>query len=114
MNFYTGEVQVGSTETLGVGLGMPTASVGGSNFVANAPCLSDLKGLFGQVGGSVDVGGLVPGGDVFTGQSPNNQNIYGASTSLGVGYDFGPLVAGFEVHGEATYTWQQTFFHFSF
>jgi RHS repeat-associated protein len=114
VNFQTGDVQVGLTETPGFGLGMPTVTSGVSGFVSNAPCLSDLKGLFGQVGGSVEGGTLSAGGDWFTGQSPDNQNIYGLSGTLGQGLDLGPLVAGFEVHGEYTYTWEQTLFQFSF
>jgi RHS repeat-associated protein len=113
VNFYTGNVQVGLTQTPGIGLGMPTLTGGISGFTADAPCLADLQGEFGQVGGSGEFAGYSLGGDWFTGQSPSNSDINGFSSSVGLGVDL-PGAAGFEVHGEYTYTYETTLFQFSF
>jgi RHS repeat-associated protein len=112
VNFYTGNVQVGLTQTPGIGLGMPTISGGISGFTADAPCLADLQGAFGQLGGSGEFAGYSAGGDWFTGQSPSNNDINGFSSTVGLGVDL-PGAAGFEVHGEYTYTYETTLFQFS-
>lgn len=107
-NWSTGEFEFGGTTTKGFGLGMPTLgiSVGPQN--SNANQISDYGGWFGDLGGSGSLFGASVGGDGFTGTGSCNQQIWGASLAVGVGANLPEGLAGWEIHGLDTYTWQGT------
>jgi RHS repeat-associated protein len=112
-NCSSGEFQFGGTTTKGVGLGMPAAGLGIGPLVSNANQIADYGGWFGDLGGGGSGALIGVGGDGFTGQGANGQQIWGLSGTVGPAIELPEVFAGFEIHGTATYTWQSTFIGFN-
>ena len=109
-NCSTGEFEFGGTHTYGVGLGMPAAGMSLGLTGSNANKMADYGGWFGSLGGSGSLAGISIGGEGFTGTGANNQQIGGGSISIGPEVPLPEVIAGFEIHGVDTYTWQSTFY----
>jgi hypothetical protein len=72
--------------------------------------MADYGGWLGSLGGSGNIAGVSLGGEGFTGTGVSNQQIGGGSISVGPQVDLPTVIAGFEIRGLDTYTWQATFF----
>jgi hypothetical protein len=112
-NWSTGEFEFGGTTTKGFGLGMPTLGITAGVQLSNANQISDYGGWFGDVGGSGSLFGASVGVDGFTGQGSCNQQIRGGSLAVGPQVNLPAGLAGWEIHGLTTYTWQSTWFSFN-
>ena len=112
-NCSTGQVQIGSTGTLGVGGGMPTAGVGVGPQISNANRIADYGGAFADIGGGGSAAGRGVGGDVFFGKGSTNQNIFGGGLTVGLSANLPDPFVGWEIHSLITYTWQETSFSFN-
>jgi RHS repeat-associated protein len=109
-NCSSGEFQFGGTTTKGIGLGMPTLGAGVGLNGSNANQMSDYGGWFGDLGGSASLFGASLGADGYTGAGAHGQQIGGGTLSIGPQFNLPAVIAGFEIHGLATYTWQSTFY----
>lgn len=112
-NCSSGELQFGGTDTSGIGTGMPSAGFGIGPMISNANQTADYGGWFGDLGGGGSGALVSVGGDGFTGQGASNQQIVGGSLTIGPAVNLPAVIAGFEIHGAATYTWQSTFASFN-
>jgi hypothetical protein len=111
-NNKTENLQIGSTETTGVGAGVPSAGFLFGPMDSNAHSINELGGRFAQLGGSGELLNLTVGGDAATGTSPTNRQIVVAQTGAGLSADLPGVEIGWETHGAATYTWTQTWTSF--
>ncbi|GAA1240970.1 RHS repeat-associated core domain-containing protein [Oryzihumus leptocrescens] len=105
----TGDISVGSTETIGGGGQTPEANLQLSAQASTARNVQQLGGPFGYGGLSGDLG-FSGGLGVFGGQSCGAPGgaVLGAEVGGGVG-----LAPVAEVHGGVSYTWTQTFLSLS-
>ena len=72
--------------------------------------MADYGGWLGSLGGSGNIAGASLGGEGFTGTGASNQQIGGGSISVGPQVALPAVIAGFEIRGLDTCTWQATFF----
>jgi RHS repeat-associated protein len=98
-NNRTHNLQLGLTGTVGIGGGGPVSiGTSTSNMYSNAPEVSDLGGIFGQVGGSGEFLGDSRGIDYSWGRAPDNRAVKVISLSSGLAFTLPEVPFGLEYH----------------